>query len=170
MENSVSPQVGDTPSLAGFLTRLSRVRKNELFRGRGRNPNLMFRDQVRTRVLVVCCTHEAPLLCCVFFFFFCHEAYVGKTSDADDITPAHMLLLFRRVRVTLCNQVLPPAEGDDAVPMSELLARAEMEAKAESASQVRAVADCMLPDALFCYAPLRHERCSELSNACTETI
>lgn len=74
-----------------------------------------------------------------------------------------MLLLFRRVRVTLCNQVLPPAEGDDAVPMSELLARAEMEAKAESASQVRAVADCMLPDALFCYAPLRHNAQSYLT-------
>ena len=35
-----------------------------------------------------------------------------------------------------CDQVLPPADGHDAVPMSELLARAEMETKAESATQV----------------------------------
>lgn len=34
-------------------------------------------------------------------------------------------------------QELPAAEGDDAVAMSELLARAEMEAKADATSQVK---------------------------------
>lgn len=36
----------------------------------------------------------------------------------------------------LCNQELPPAEGNDAVPMSQLQAFAEMEVKTESAIQV----------------------------------